>query len=127
MGRYISCKINGQWELVWKYGFGTQSSEMYRIHEELGVGEYHPVCIQYQETPAGKLRSYAYLDTRRGADGDILILRRADIEALGEWLDILSEMCERQKDPWFVAMIEAIQTFVHLHADQEEFLLEGEF
>ncbi len=47
MGRYIECKINGKLAQVWKYGFGAPS-EMYRIYEELGVGEYHPVRYRYE-------------------------------------------------------------------------------
>jgi hypothetical protein len=48
MGRYIECKINGELENVWKYVLGAQPSEMYRIYEELGVGEYHPVRYRYE-------------------------------------------------------------------------------
>lgn len=127
MGRYINCKINGQWEPVWKYGFGAQSAEMYRIYEELGLGEYHPVCIQYVEDKEGRRRVYEYLETRKGADGDVLILNQRDAEELVEWLEVLKENCKTKKDQWFVAIVEATYKFMVLHSDQEEIVLEGDF
>ncbi|MFO8109720.1 MAG: hypothetical protein R6U17_04240 [Thermoplasmata archaeon] len=38
MGRTVCDLVSG--EFVWKYVFGEQASEQYRIYEELGVGTY---------------------------------------------------------------------------------------
>lgn len=105
MGRYINSKINGEYEFVWKYGFGAQSSEMYRIHEELELGKYH------------RLNDYK----------DVLILNQKDTEELAEWLGLLKESCKTKGDEWFVAMVEAIYKFMVLHSDQDEIVFEGEF
>jgi hypothetical protein len=127
MGRYINCQINGEWKIVWKYGFGKQSSEMSRIYEELGVGEYHPVHIAYVEGSKGRVRTYAYVESRVGADADILILRKKDIEDLGEWAEVLKEICKSDREKWFAAMVEAVYQFIIFHSDCEELVLEGEF
>lgn len=142
MGRYIQCQINGEFEIVWKYGLGAQPSEMYRIYEELGVGEYHPVLYNYkfsqnEEDQDGLTYeyeyddedglTYEYVETGQVADGDILILNRKDIEELKKWLEVLKQDSEKSKDTWFIAMIEAIKNFMLRYPHQEEFVLEGEF
>ncbi|MEO0868802.1 MAG: hypothetical protein AAFY17_10205, partial [Cyanobacteria bacterium J06642_11] len=66
MGRYITCTINGRIEDVYKYRFGLQASEMYRIAEELEIGIYHA-----------------------GIDGDTLILQRSDMAILSHRLSVL--------------------------------------
>jgi hypothetical protein len=128
MGRCIKSKINGDWEFVWKYVFGAQPSEMYRICEDLGIGEYHPVCIEYREGEAGKHRVWEYLETRTGADADILILKQDDVLELSEWLEILREDNSlRKKDKYFMAMLAAIRNFMLVHAEHDEIVFEGEF
>jgi hypothetical protein len=127
MGRHINCKIDGKWEMVWRYSFGGQTSEMFRIHEELGIGEYYPVCINYVEGKNGISCSYEYLETRKGAQADILILRQKDVPALEEWVEVLSEISKSDQEKWFAGMIEAIHSFMLRHADQDEITFEGEF
>lgn len=128
MGRCIKAKIQGDWEFVWKYVFGTQSSEMYRIYEDLGVGEYHPVCIEYRKDETGEHRVYEYLETRSGADTDILILKQSNVIELGEWIEVLSgDSSLRKKEKYFIAMLEAILSFMLVHSDHEEIIFEGEF
>ncbi|MEG4292330.1 hypothetical protein Q5692_25355 [Microcoleus sp. C2C3] len=130
MGRYIECKINGEFEYVWKYVLGGQPSEMYRIYEELGVGEDHPVRYRYEfsknEEDEDDL-TYEYVETRQVADGDILILNRKDIEELKIWLELLKQDSEKTKDRWFISMVEAIKNFMLRYPHQEEFVLEGDF
>jgi hypothetical protein len=128
MGRCIEAKINGDWEFVWKYVFGAQSSEMYRIYEDFGIGEYHPICIEYREDETGEHRVYEYLETRSGADADILILKQNDVVELGEWIEVLSgDNSLKKKDEYFIAMLEAIRNFMLVHSDHEEIIFEGEF
>jgi len=82
MGRYIGCEVNGESLDVYKYGLGEQSSEMYRISEELRIGEYHLISYTYDEETDEA--SYEYIDeSSEDVDGDILILDRTDIEKLG--------------------------------------------
>jgi hypothetical protein len=45
----LSVKSMGRGKNVWKYVFGLQPSEMYRIYEELEIGEYHPVRFVYSQ------------------------------------------------------------------------------
>jgi hypothetical protein len=128
MGRCIESKINGEWEFVWKYVFGAQSSEMYRIYEDLGIGEYHPVSIEYKDDETGKHRVCEYLETRSGADADILILKQDDVIELSEWIEILREDSSlRKKDECFIAMLEAIRNFMLVHSEHDEIIFEGEF
>lgn len=124
MGRWIQCRINGQWENVWKYVFGLQSSEMYRIYEELEIGEYHPVRIVYSQ--GYSQRTYEYLKTRRGAGADILILNRGNLEELNEWIEVLKEVRLCGRDEWLVPMMEAIRDFMIEYPEWEEFVFEGE-
>jgi hypothetical protein len=63
---------------------------MYRVYEDLGIGEYHPVCIEYKKDETGECRVYEYLETRSGADADILILKQSDVIELNEWIEVLS-------------------------------------
>ena len=115
MGRYIECKINGKLEYVWKYVLGGQLSEMYRIQEELGVGEYHPVpyCYEFSKNEEDEDDlTDEYVETRQVADGDILILNRKDIEELKIWLELLKQDSEKTKDRWFISMVEAIKNFM---------------
>ena len=128
MGRYIECKINGEFKNVWKYVLGVQPSEMF--YEELGVGEYHPVryCYEFSENEEDEDDlTYKYAETRQVADGDILILNRKDIEELKIWLEVLKQDSEKSKDTCFISMVEAIKNFMLRYPHQEEFVLEGWF
>jgi len=123
VGRWIECKINGQRENVWKYVFGLQPSEMYRIYEELEIGEYHPVRFVYSQ--GFSQRTYEYLKTRREADADILILNRGNIEEINEWIEVLKEVRLCGRDKWLAPMMEAIRDFMIKYPEQEEFVFEG--
>ena len=63
MGRRIYTQKG---EFVWKYVFGEQSSEQYRIAEELGIGRYRNREIENKRDPYG----------------DMLSLSRKDVETL---------------------------------------------
>ncbi|MBD2183069.1 hypothetical protein H6S82_10520 [Planktothrix sp. FACHB-1355] len=127
MGRYINCFVGGEGKIVWKYGFGVQNSEMHRIYDELGIGEYKLVKdVDSQEDNLGKItnRIYEYTDDWREADCDVLILTRSDIPKLEEKLAILKA---ESNDEWYIGMIEAIRDFTIEHPDLQEFVFEGEW
>ena len=127
MGRYINCKIDGEWEIVWKYVFGAQSSEMYRIHEDLGLGEYHPVCIEDRKDENGEYL-YQYVESRSAADYDILILKQDDVVELNEWIEVLEgDTSLNKKNKHFIAMLKAMRNFMLARADREEIVFKGEF
>jgi hypothetical protein len=127
MGRYINCKIAGKDEMVWKYVFGEQNSEMYRISEELAIGEYH--LIRYTE------ESYEYVseddctfsEDGINVDGDVLILHQRDIEKLQQQIQRLKNSDQRTDNQWFIAMVESIINFMIEHSSQDDFIFEGEF
>lgn len=127
MGRYINCKIADKYEMVWKYAFGEQNSEMYRISKELAVGEYH--LIRYTED------SYEYVseddcifsENEMNVDGDILILRKNDIEKLQQQIQRLKHSDLGTDNQWFIAMVEGIINFMIEHSEQNNFIFEGEF
>jgi hypothetical protein len=92
------------------------------------LGEYHPICIEYREDETGEHRVYKYLETRSGADADILILKQNDVVELGEWIEVLSrDNSLKKKDEYFIAMLEAIRNFMLVHSAHEEIIFEGEF
>ncbi|MGL5080300.1 MAG: hypothetical protein ACRC8A_02320 [Microcoleaceae cyanobacterium] len=146
MGRYIECIAKEQWEIVWKYGFEPQNSEMHRIPQELGLGQYRwvgAVCEEKQEVEElaalgmtefwpmefyedGQLTvSYVfYIDQIEKAIGDELRLTRLDFAPLGQQLEGLKQ--QRNYEP-FVLMVEALWNFMNAHPNQEEFFFEGEF
>ncbi|MFB2920729.1 MULTISPECIES: hypothetical protein [Aerosakkonema] len=127
MGRYINCFVGGEGKIVWKYGFGVQKSEMHRIYDELGIGEYKLVKdVDYQENNLEKItnRIYEYTDDWREADCDVLILTRSDIVKLDEKLAILEA---ESNDRWYIGMIQAIRDFMIKHPNLEEFVFEGEW
>lgn len=79
MGRHIYC--NGEW--VWKYIFAIQSSEQYRIYEELRFGTYdytYPYCDECDRE--GNVCGCDYEPY-----GDCLVLDREEIEKLKDYLD----------------------------------------
>jgi hypothetical protein len=140
MGRYISCKVGDEYETVWKYELGVQSSEIYRISSELGIGEYH--MIRYREPDKGdngeNAAGYDYItdapfseeiaiDDWEDIDGDILILKKTDVIALDQHLQRLQQLPEAHAHHYFLGMIVAIRNFMVNHSDQDQFIFEGEF
>lgn len=65
MGRRV---YNQKGDFVWKYVFGAQPSEQFRIAEELGIGRYRNREEQ-NKSPRAKY-------------GDVLMLSRKDIQTL---------------------------------------------
>ena len=125
MSRYICCYIDGQWHDVWKYKLGVQPSEMYRIYEELGIGEYHPVGISYKTITSKFITtdSYEYQESRSGCSHDILILKKEDIPKLNLQLERLKN---NDMEKFYCDMIKSICVFMILHPEQKEFIFEGE-
>ncbi|MGB3536164.1 MAG: hypothetical protein WBA13_21930 [Microcoleaceae cyanobacterium] len=130
MGRFISCEINGQYEIVWKYGFGVQDSEMYRINTELGIGEYHRIRYlsnwEHEKDNDETGLGYKYLSRDEPASDDILILNRSDVKKLQIQLKFLKNSAQLNQDKWFIAMIESTINFIIDHPEQDKFILEGE-
>jgi hypothetical protein len=136
MGRYINCEVNGESETVYKYALGVQISEMHRISTELGIGEYHLIRYAYNEdddeNEDNQKPVYEYVDEQSDdVDGDILILRRSDIEKLNENIAILEASLESgekdEEDKFYIAMIKAIRYFMIRYLNQEKFIFVGEF
>ena len=114
MGRHIECKIGGNYEMVWKYGFGVQDSEMNRISTELGIGEYHLIRYVENESQEGEEGvNYEYVpEDQTDGDGDILILSRSDVEKLEVQIQSLKKVDASNTNEWFIAMTEAIRDFM---------------
>lgn len=125
MGRYIECKIGDEYKIVWKYGFGTQASEMHRINTELGIGEYH--LIRYEDDDESESLKYVYTTEHNDCDGDLLILNKSDLDLLEKNIKLLKESDKTASDEWYIAMLEAIVDFIREHSTQTQFMLEGEF
>jgi hypothetical protein len=132
MGRYISCKIGDEYEVVWKYEFGVQASEMYRINDELDIGEHHLIrYVDDDDEDTDPRYEYVFEGQSDGdddrVDGDILILHQSDIAKLDTQLELLRKPDLSEEDELFIAMIEAIRDFISEHSAQDKFILEGEF
>lgn len=134
MGRYINCEVNGESKEVYKYAFGDQPSEMYRIFTELGIGEYHLITYAYNEEEEDNEEAYPkepaiqYIDEQSDdVEGDILILIRSDIERLNEQIDILAMNKRDKEDEFYMDMIEAICDFMNAYSEQDRFTFISEF
>lgn len=156
MGRYINCEVNGESNEVYKYAFGDQPSEMYRISTELGIGEYHLIKYAYndEDEEYDEAPTIEYIDEQsEEVEGDILILVRSDIEKLNEQIKILQtelevnksteqvdnsyhkndelyehdELYEYEDDNFYIAMIIAIRDFMNKYPLEDKFTFIGEF
>ncbi|MEM9215515.1 MAG: hypothetical protein AAGD25_14365 [Cyanobacteria bacterium P01_F01_bin.150] len=125
MSRYIECEIDGKSKIVYKY-LSSQPCEACRIYEEFGIGKYHFFWWDYEDAGEDEGQPcYKYLPTRQGADGDVLILNRENLEALSSCLETLkADVSQAARYIW---MIEAICDFMLKHPHQEEFTFESEF
>jgi hypothetical protein len=126
MSRFIRCEVDGKSRTVYQYLFGSQPCEAYRIYEEFGIGEYHPFCYDYEGAEDdGVQPRYKYLPTRQGAEGDILILNRENLEELSLRLEALE--ANGSTEARYVWMIKAIRDFMLKYSYQERFAFESEF
>jgi len=123
MGRYISCLVNQEYETVWKYGFATQNSEMGRIYEEFGMGEYY--WVSYRLTDDGELDCEYLSEGDMEAEGDILILCRDDEKKLSQKIEQWNGENEEDNDFW--EMVKAIRDFMIEFPEQDKFIFEGDF
>jgi hypothetical protein len=128
MGRYINCKIGNEHEIVWKYRFGVQASDLHRISTELGIGEYH--LIRYVDPKSKKEDEdfdYKYVtEDLTDAYGDVLILSRSDVEKLDTQIQALKEVSTSDTNSLFIAMTEAIRYFMVKNSERDRFIFEGE-
>ena len=126
MSRFIRCRIDGKSKTAYQYLSGSQPCEAYRIYEEFGIGEYHPFFYDYGDDEEDEVQPrYKYLPTRQGADGDILILNREDLEELSSCLETLK--ADGSQAARYIWMIEAIRDFMLKYPHQKRFTFESEF
>jgi hypothetical protein len=103
MSRLIGCEINSGCQIVWQYRFRCPS-DMYRIHTELGIGEYHQI---------NRLE-------------DRLILARDELEKLEAQIKTLKEITIVNEDREFITMVEAFRNCIVTNPEQDRFIFEGD-
>lgn len=118
MGRSIYC----DGEFVWKYAFGAQSSEQYRIFEELGIGEYEGVTYtnakeEYSEEEFQEGIEEGWIDEEGMIENneDLLILNQSDVPLLEKYLQ--KKHLERLKIRWSGLHKEYQGASVHLKGE----------
>lgn len=132
MGRRIYC---GE-DFVWKYAFGKQSSEQYRVAEELGIGrivnvsdygdtlilskEDIPALEEYlEEKEYGAIKAeYDLIHINHGSDGWIQLGSDLDKE--------LNAFSDREPDFYFLAMIDRFIKYMKEHPERTVFEFDGE-
>ncbi|MBW4659002.1 MAG: hypothetical protein KME15_10025 [Drouetiella hepatica Uher 2000/2452] len=124
MSRFIKCDVDGESRTVYQYLSGSQPCEAYRIHEEFGIGEYLCYEYEYGEDDYAQL-CYNYIPTRQGAEGDMLILTREDIERLNSCLETLE--ADGSTEARYIWMIKAIRDFMLKYPHQARFIFNSEF
>jgi hypothetical protein len=123
MGRLVTCGD----EIVWKYVFGEQNSEIYRVSEEVGVG-YH-AFIKYGHDPMEDEEvSYVEVDPSKDEfEADILRLKKSDLKKLRVFIEKNTKkpslfqriLGKKPNEDFFVSMIAAFADYVEKHGDIE--------
>lgn len=71
MGRLVTCDD----DYVWKYVFGKQNSELYRVPKEIGVGEYHFVKFDEEKLLNEDIREWMPVNPNEEEfEAEVLIL-----------------------------------------------------
>lgn len=116
MGRYVTCEK----DIVWKYRAGAQPSEISRIPEELNVGRHF--FVKHKASPYSMDPGWNVVDpSKEDCDGDLLILRQADVEDLQRYID------QPPTDQIFREMLQAVLSYMQSKPQNEEFYFFGEF
>ena len=123
MSRFIRCEVDGDSRTVYQYMSGSQPCEAYRIYEEFGIGEY--LCYEYSYSKDDYQPRYNYIPTRQGAEGDMLILTREDIEKLNSRIEILET--DGSTEARYIRMVKAVRDFMLKYPHQAKFVFQSEF
>ena len=123
MGRYVTC---GE-DIVWKYRFGVQPSELYRIEEELGVGKHFLFATEIDRSSQDGFRrrliEKGNVTEYDDIEGDLLVLRKSDLSDLERHVERLAKD-EPEED--FTQMIRRIRDYL-ASATSDVVELKGEF
>ena len=83
MGRLVTCND----QIIWKYVFGEQNSEIYRVPEEVGVGVHSLIAYEYDQTQIDGKWPFKKVDPRTEEfEADVLELSRGDIPKIEKYL-----------------------------------------
>ncbi len=125
MGRLVTC---GK-DIVWKYVFGEQNSEIYRVPEDVGVGEH--VFIKYTHDPMrDEVVTYIEVDpSKEEFEADILRLKIKDLPILRKYVSENTSYIpwyskifgKKPKEDYFVIMLAAFADYIESHGDVELF------
>ncbi len=116
MGRYVTCGD----EIVWKYVFGKQASELYRVPMKTGAGQHNFIKIDQEKVLEGGTIEWRPVDpAEEEFDAEFLKVTDADIPTLRRYVEehmpknsFFDKLLGRRKDPDdFTAMIDAIADY----------------
>ncbi|OUR65505.1 hypothetical protein A9Q79_00470 [Methylophaga sp. 42_25_T18] len=125
MGRLVT---SGN-DIVWKYVVAEQSSEMYRVPIDVGVGEH--VLIKYtHDAMRDEEVTYEIVDPEKEEfEADILKLKKQDLSALKGYVSnnttttpwYFKFIGKKTPENHFVNMVAAFADYVELNGDVELF------
>jgi hypothetical protein len=133
MGRQVTC----DGEFVWKYVLGEQSSELYRVPEETGLGEHHFIRFNPEALEDGIYDWERVNPENEEFEAEVLILAAKEIEALSDYVNehthvepeklsffqkLLGKTSEPEQDH-FISMLSA---FIEYGQGRDEIELIGE-
>jgi len=128
MGRLVTCDD----DYVWKYVFGKQNSELYRVPKEVGVGEHHFVRFDEDKLMNEDVHAWIPVDpSKEEFEAEVLILSSQDLEYISKFIEentqqpsFLKKLFAKKEEPdYFIAMLDA---FVEYGIGKEEIELVGE-
>jgi hypothetical protein len=133
MGRQVTC----DGEFVWNYVLGEQSSELYRVPEEMGLGEHHFVRFNPEALEDGIYDWECVNPEDEEFEAEVLILAAKEIEVLSDYVNehtnveleklsffqkLLGKTSEPEQDH-FISMLSA---FIEYGQGRDEIELIGE-
>lgn len=128
MGRLVTCND----DYVWKYVFGKQNSELYRVPKDVGVGKHHFVKFDGDKLMNEDIHEWIPVDpSMEEFEAEVLILSLQDIESISKYVtenteqpSFLKKLFAKKEEPdYFIAMLDA---FVKYGNGKEEIELVGE-
>lgn len=126
MSRSIDIEIGDESHSVYHYASGMQSSDMRRIHDDFGLGEYY---LEVDNNDGPGFLAVRREDFIQGMDvaGDLLILDRSELSSLKEQLEKLKQNIRDEDDEWFCQTAEAIYKAGLKYADVDRLRFSGEY
>ncbi|WP_415882351.1 hypothetical protein [Neptuniibacter sp. QD34_54] len=127
MGRLVTCDE----DYVWKYVFGEQNSELYRVPQDVGVGEHHFVKFDEEKLMNEDIQEWIPVDPNAEEfEAEVLILSAQDLEYISKYIEnntkqptFLQKLFAKKEEPdYFIAMLDA---FVEYGIGKEEIELVG--